>query len=287
MTPLLDRKKSHFILWRPGAATAAAPPNLVIGQLNAATPPALTGVRTLPLSPSPLSTVGDLWEIAAGDCNLADGQVYHYWFDVANTNVYPGATNQRLQCTDPAAYCVDWRVTSTLPAGDEADSSSALAVIRFQGGELVPSDPESAPQTFESIPDSSMALLPPNNQMVIYELPTEWTKTGDLVDATHVGVGTFQDVLALIVKEASSPSFPTIAVLGVGRSYLEDLGINALELLPPADTFADRRSWGYATSNYFAPDFDLGRPLTQPVPTATNDSCAVECEPAGSRTERP
>jgi len=222
MTPLLVRKKTHFVLWRLGAATSAAPPNLIIGQLNAAVPPALTGVQTFPLAPSPLSTAGDLWEIGAANCNLIDGQVYHYWFDVANTNVYPGATNQRLQCTDPAAYCVDWRLTSTLPAGDSTDSPSALAVIRFQGGELVPTDPETAPQTFEAVPDSSMELLPPNNKMVIYELPTAWTKTGDLVDATHVGVGTFQDVLALIVKEATSPSFPTIAVLGAGRTYLKD-----------------------------------------------------------------
>src|SRR5207248_8068066 len=44
-----------------------------------------------------------------------------------------------------------------------------------------------------------------------------------------------------------------------GRAHLKELGINCLELLPIADSFADR-SWGYATSNYFAPDFDLGRP---------------------------
>jgi len=275
MTPFLDRKKTHFVLWRPKAVTSAASPNLVIGQLNAAVPPVLTGVQTFPLAPSPLSTAGDLWEIGAANCNLIDGQVYHYWFDVADTNVYPGATNQRLQCTDPAAYCVDWRLTSILPAGDSTDSLSALAVIRFQGWELVPTDPGTAPQTFEALPDSSMELLSPNNKMLIYELPTAWTKTGDLVDATHVGVGTFQDVLALIVKEATSPSFPTIAVLGAGQTYLKDLGINALELLPPADTFADRSSWGYSTSNYFAPDFDLGRPLTQPLPTATSDFLAL------------
>jgi pullulanase len=271
MTRLLNRKKTYFILWRSGAANAGAPPNLVIGQLNAAAPPALTGEQTFPMSPSPLSTAGDLWEIAAADCNLIDGQVYHYWFDVANTNVYPGAANGRLQCTDPAAYCVDWRLTSTVPAGDATDSGAAPAVIRLLNGELVPTDPQAAPLTFDANPDASMQLLPTNNQMVIYELPTAWTKTGDLPDATHVGVGTFQDVLPLIVEEATSPSFPTIAVLAAGRAYLQDLGINALELLPPADTYADRSSWGYSTSNYFAPDFDLGRPLTQPSPTATSD----------------
>jgi pullulanase len=273
MTWLLDHRKTHFVLWRPAPVAAGAnPPALVIGQLDpAANPPALTGVRTLPLQPSPLTTAGDLWEIAAADCGLLDGQVYHYWFEVANADVYAASPGTRLQCTDPAAYCTDWRITSTVPAGDTADNPAAAAVIRFAGGQLVPADPQTVPQSFADQPDAAMQSLPPNNQLVIYELPTAWTKTGDLVTATHVGVGTFQDVLALILKDATSPSFPTIAVLGAGRTYLLDLGINALELLPPADTFADRSSWGYCTSNYYAPDFDLGRPLTQPFPTAVTD----------------
>src|SRR6185436_346274 len=53
-----------------------------------------------------------------------------------------------------------------------------------------------------------------------------------------------------------------------------DLGVNALELLPPADTFLDRRSWGYGTSNYFAPDFDLGRPLDPNATAAANAALA-------------
>ncbi len=173
--------------------------------------------------------------------------------------------------TDPAASCVDWRATSNVPAGDSTDSASAAAVIRWSGGELVPSDPEVAPQSFAAVADVAMSTLPPNNQLVIYELPTAWTKTGDLVNAAHVGVGTFQDVLALVVREATSPNFPGVGVLAAGRSYLQELGINALELLPPADSYADRTSWGYATSNYYAPDFDLGRPLAQRAPTATTD----------------
>lgn len=271
MTQLLDRKRTHFVLWRPGAPVFGTPPQLILGQLSAANPPALDNVRSLPLTLSPLSAAGDLWEIAAADCGLTDGQVYHYWFAVENTNVYVGATAGPLQCTDPAAYCVDWRVTSAVPAGDTIDAPVAAAVIRFAEGELVPADPAAVPLTFAESADSGMQLLATNNTLVIYELPTAWTKTGDLVDATHVGVGTFQDVLALVLEEATSPNFPTVAVLAAGRSYLEDLGVNGLELLPPADTYADRESWGYSTSNYFAPDFDLGRPLSRPAPTATTD----------------
>jgi pullulanase len=275
MIGLLDRKKTHFVLWRPEAATLAAPPQLVLGQISTSNPPVLNNIKNLALSPSPLSTAGDLWEIPATACSLTDGQVYHYWFEVTNANVYPGATTGQLYCTDPAAYCVDWRLTSSVPAGDSTDAISGASIIRFVDGQLVPTDPGVVPETFDVAPDADMQMLPTNNQLVIYELPTSWTKTGDLVSATHVGVGTFQDVLALIVKEATSPNFPTVAVLGAGQSYLQTLGANALELLPPADTFVDRDSWGYSTSNYFAPDYDLGRPLTQPVPTAVSDFLAL------------
>jgi hypothetical protein len=68
------RKKTHLVLWRPGAVI---PPRLVIGQLDASS--VLIDVRTLDMDSSPVSTS------------------------------YPGATSGRLEFTDRAAYCVDWR----------------------------------------------------------------------------------------------------------------------------------------------------------------------------------
>lgn len=56
----------------------------------------------------------------------------------------------------------------------------------------------------------------------------------------------------------------------MGRSHLGELGVNALELLPLADSFVDRE-WGYATSNYFAPDHDLGFPKGNSSPTPNTD----------------
>jgi pullulanase len=53
-------------------------------------------------------------------------------------------------------------------------------------------------------------------------------------------------------------------------SHLLELGINALELLPVTDSFVDRE-WGYAPSNYFAPDHDLGLPVDNTTPTANAD----------------
>ena len=81
------------------------------------------------MSASPLSTANDLWEIAAADCNLVNGQVYHYWFEVPNSNVYPGATKGTLRCTDPAAFTVDWRLVSAVPAGENALCGSVRDVV--------------------------------------------------------------------------------------------------------------------------------------------------------------
>jgi pullulanase len=119
-----------------------------------------------------------------------------------------------------------------------------------------------------------MADLPPNNRLVIYELPTAWTKTGDLLDRHNVGTGTFRDVQALIDGRPTHHRGRFHGLRRFDHRHLIDLGVNALELLPPADTFADRGSWGYATSNYFAPDFDLGRPLDSSETAAVNDARA-------------
>jgi 1,4-alpha-glucan branching enzyme len=44
--------------------------------------------------------------------------------------------------------------------------------------------------------------------------------------------------------------------------------------LPPADSFVDR-AWGYATSNSFAPNDDLGFPQRHASPTASSDFAAL------------
>src|SRR5205085_9331123 len=74
------------------------------------------------------------------------------------------------------------------------------------------------------------------------------------------------------------------AALAPGRSHLQELGITALELLPIADSFVERE-WGYATSNYFAPDYDLGFPDGNTSPTSNTDLVALvsACHDAGIR----
>lgn len=274
---LLDRKQTHFVLWRPGSNVPA--PKLVIGTFSAGPPPELDSQQTINMVASPLNAglAGtDLWEVDAATCHLTDGQVYHYWFEVADTNAYQGVS-VTLRITDSTAYTVDWRLMSDAVAGyptDPRDDRSARApagVIRWLNGKLVPTDAAAIPESFDDSADQPMASLPSNNRLVIYELPTAWTKTGDAVNATSVGVGTFQDVLALVRKSAAPANFSGVTLLEAGNSHLQNLGTNALELLPPADSFADRDAWGYATSNYFAPDFDLGQPIGQAASTATSD----------------
>ena len=87
-------------------------------------------------------------------------------------------------------------------------------------------------------------------------------------------MGTFRDVRALVKKSAEGANFADMPAMQVGRSHLQDLGIDALELLPIADSYVDRE-WGYATSNYFTPDYDLGFPEDNTSPTSNTDLAAL------------
>jgi 1,4-alpha-glucan branching enzyme len=109
----------------------------------------------------------------------------------------------------------------------------------------------------------------PNNRIVIYELPTTWT-TSNVHGDPQLGVGAFRDVTALVQRHSESPGFPDLTAIAAGRSHLQELGISALELLPIADSFVERE-WGYATSNYLAPDYDLGLSGERSSPTSNVD----------------
>src|SRR4051812_42152484 len=111
---LLDRRKTHFTLWRPNANTNA--PILVIGTFQASNPNVVTNQLEFPLTTS-ASTAG-LWSLGALETGLADG-IYHYWYRVENTHPKrpPGSG---VLVTDPFATTVDWRVLSDIPAGFDA-----------------------------------------------------------------------------------------------------------------------------------------------------------------------
>lgn len=263
-TDLLRRKETHFVLWRPGASELA--PTLYIGSIDPESPDRLAKLREFPLHKS--TDFPELWEVSAQECGLTEGQVYFYWFKVRNTDPFDSANaNQVLYCTDPTATTVDRRMSAPVPpeSGGVASYDPA-SVVLYQNSTLTPCDPQGQIVNWEG--DAPLEALPTNNQLIIYELPTRWTRISS-TGKIEQGNGTFRDVVALLVPEENPPTFPTLRTLN-NRAHLLELGVNALELLPPEDS-DDDLNWGYGTANYFAADFDLGRPDHQSPSTASTD----------------
>lgn len=245
------------MLWR--VAHTDPPPQVVIVQVTDGAPLTLAPVATRALILA--KGFDDLWEVPAADCELVEGETYHYWFEVT---VPSEDGSVRVRITDPLATMVDWRVLAPPRAGLEGYPAG---VIRFRGGSLVPSD---AGGDLGADPDGSpLASLPSNTQLVLYELPTTWTREAD-AGGRNTGVGSFRDVTALVDEAAEGDALNDFALTRAGRAYLKELGINGLELLPPADSYYNRQ-WGYGTTNFAAPDFELGFPRSYSFPTPNRD----------------
>ncbi|MBE9128164.1 MULTISPECIES: alpha-amylase family glycosyl hydrolase [unclassified Coleofasciculus] len=261
LSHLLNRKETHFVLWRPGKVEPT--PTLYIGKIESHNNP-YDNFREITLQQS--IDFPELWEISAKDCNLTESEVYFYWFKVRDANVY-NETHPILYCTDPTAWTVDRRFLAPVPSESEgAASHHPASVILYQNGKLIPCDPNG--QTVEWEGDAALETLPTNNRLIIYQLPTRWTRI-DTSGKITISDGTFQDVVALFVQEKGAPNFPGVDELE-NQAHLIELGINALELLPPADS-QDKLEWGYGTANYFAADFQLGFPDSQSVSTPSTD----------------
>src|SRR5271166_6064931 len=268
---ILERKTTHFVLWRPSAL--ATPPKLIIGQFQPGNPPAF--INEKPFLMTPAGGVTGLWEIAASACGLADGEVYHYWFELDDTQSSANPPPS-IRCTDPMALTVDWRIFP-----NPNDSRQPAAVVKFANGKLVPCDPGKEEVQFNA--EGKLDTLPANNRLVIYELPTAWVMSRAL-NLPERDVGTFRDVRALLDEKVGGANFSELNLLQPGKSYLSDLGINALELLPPADSFF-KREWGYDTAHFLTPDYELGFPEGNASPTANTDLIALvkSCHEHGIR----
>jgi len=249
---LLDRKLNHFVLWAPGQAG----PVLVIGQLQPGAPPELIDKHAFPLVA--VAGMSGLFDIAASSCGLTDGQVYHYWFEVDDTR--PGhAAGTRVCVTDPCAFTVDWRLVA-------GDGDQPAAVIKYDSGNLIACDPDGVALAAPEAGD--MRRIAANNFTIIYELPTAWTRRPQ--GGSERGIGTFRDIVALLDSNAQSPNFDELEAAQLGHAHIAELGVNAIELLPAADSYYSRE-WGYGTSHDFAPDQDFGQPLYYSWPTANTD----------------
>ncbi len=209
---LLAHKKTHFALWLPAMTNPA--PRLIIGIFAPGDPPTLAQGQAFTLSPSAKGP--GLWDIAAKDCLLENGTIYHYWFEVTDSNLYKDS-HPRIRCTDPFALNVDWRLLAPRPddpAFSDEDRYPA-SVVLYKDGELLPCDPERQQPDWRN--DPPLETLPVNTQLVIYELPTAWARTRK-EGGIKVASGTFRDVLALVDPGAVPFSFFGIAVLQEGRA---------------------------------------------------------------------
>src|SRR5262245_62150264 len=139
---ILERRKTHFLLWRPSNGGAA--PELIIGKLQEGNPPTFAPVPQQPFKLKPVQGADGLWAIAAADCQLTDGGIYHYWFRVEDSR---STSNPKTKAsiTDPFAFTADWRL---FPPGSTENAQPA-AVIRFQGGKLIPCDPRGETALFK------------------------------------------------------------------------------------------------------------------------------------------
>lgn len=258
---ILERRRTRFVLWSPRVQLAA--PQLVIGTFEPGNPPSVKHVRKVELVPVPGLT--GLWEIPATECQLTAQTVYHYWLEVDDSRSTKSPP-ERVSVTDPFAQSVDWR--AFLP--DAPDYLQPGSVVRFlANGRLQECDPNGEVGDFPAL--DAPADLPPNNRLVIYELPTAWAQSLGFSQQQR-GAATFLDVAALADERLPGANFAALGVFPEGgdKSYLEKLGINALELLPPADSRFSRE-WGYGTSHYLAPDYELGFPEGNLSPTANRD----------------
>jgi hypothetical protein len=166
---------------------------------------------------------------------LTDGTAYHYWFEVQSTN--PNSPDGTISCTDPTAWAVDWSVIPPpLPLPFVDDDRQPAAVVLFLGGQLVPADAGGERLALAADPPAN--TLPTNNHLVIYEVSTAWARTAR--GSLGIGTGTFRDVQSLVDIDTGGANMSDLEVTQAGKAYLRDLGVNALELLPPADSFFKR-----------------------------------------------
>ncbi|HEX3044394.1 MAG TPA: alpha-amylase family glycosyl hydrolase [Bacillota bacterium] len=269
------KREENFVLWR---ATTKSAPKLVIGQLQPGAPVAFVGERTVQLEQQ-LPDFPDLWLIPANKCNLSNGQLYHYWFEVEDPDL-----QQRIKITDPLATAVDWRLLAPRPKGlkyEKEFNGYPAAVVAYRQGKLVQCD--MGGETGQLTNEPLLSTLPTNNRLIICEIPVTWAQL-EKAAKIEVGIGTFRDITALVDPSEGGANFAGLDVTQPGRKYLAELGVNAIELLPPADSFYDRE-WGYGPTDHFAPDFELGFPDDYSWPTPNRDlkDLVAACHKTGIR----
>jgi pullulanase len=128
--------------------------------------------------------------------------------------------------TDPLTFTPDWRLPET-------NDKQPASVILFRAGQLVPCDQDG--KAIIPPADGNPGQFAPNNLTIIYELPTAWIRRPR--GGAERGVGTFQDIAAMPDPNLTAPNFAELEAGQKGHAHIAELGINAIEFLPPADSY--------------------------------------------------
>ena len=128
--------------------------------------------------------------------------------------------------------------------GDAVPDPYAEEITRFGGyrGVFTTAGGKRVARPFRWDGEMPKAGLPQNNQVVIYEMPIKWMSSDPGENAPLVELGTFDKVIFEHLDD------------------LADMGVNCIELLPVEDS-PQTLNWGYGTRFFFAPDYDVGKPV--------------------------
>jgi hypothetical protein len=135
----------------------------------------------------------------------------------------------------------------------------------------VPCDPGGDEPDWQN--DPRLDTLPGNNRLVIYELPTRWSRI-ESEGTVSIAGGTFRDVLALVERTAAPVNFAGVAALAPGAAHSRRPRRQRARIVASRRQLRRPRV-GIRNEQLFAADFDLGFPRGHTSPTASADLAAL------------
>ena len=256
---IFSLRKTNFVLWRPAKTDPKPKVYIAHVEFNYSESKILfekTGEHELLQS----KNFSDLWLLNVQDCNLTENTIYYYWFKVKNSNPYE-KNEDILYVTDPYATVVDERMqANNIPVPElHQHQYSPAGVFIYLNGQMMPADPDKEMPDWGNLSTGqAISQLQPNNKLVIYELPPRWSYFVNY--NTEILSGNFRQVQKMVGWYDNSTHLDKllggIVLPEGGKKYIEYMGINALQLTPPANS-KQQFDWGYGTAEYFAPDFNL------------------------------
>ena len=202
----------------------------VIGNFQRGNPPSLANRQSFPLTL--VGGLTDLWAVNAASCGLADGTVYHYWFEV----------------------------TDSSPFGDGRLSAVCATIVNDSYSEVVVSLRTSAPAP-ETL-SGELRIYAVLRERLLAEMPDLDEET--LAD-TLEGMTTLHELLAGLIRSALTEEALAEGLkarIGEMKGRLERLQARA----------ARKRDLAHAAMTqagihkFTAPDFSAGAATGQPKP---------------------